>query len=182
MIQKIKINVKSKSADIHIWMFHVSQSASHHCLTGMKLKLSKQMCINVVLPKRRAINPSFICLINFMYYRTEVKKKMWLKCRSSYWLKSCVYLRAWVLPVLLPVAVVKQPMKDNEKYLKLTFDEKKKPKYHFFYKSHITFISSHCSFSKTTDVSRQLNVQYKAERQMNVFTCLHSSVSMTTRW
>lgn len=50
-------------------------------------------------------------------------------------------------------------MKDNEKYLKLTFDEKK----------------------KTTDVSQQLNVQYKAERQVNVFTCLHSSVSMTTR-
>lgn len=51
-----------------------------------------------------------------------------------------------------------------------------------FKKSQITFISSRCSFSKTTDVSRQLNVQYKAERQMNVFTRLHSSVSMTTRW
>lgn len=121
MIQKIKINVKSKStmiqsADVHIWMFHVSQSASHHCLTGMKPKLSKQMCINMVLPRRGAVKPSFICLINFMNDRTELKKKVWLKWGSSCWLKSCVYLRVWVLPVLLPVAVVKQPMKDNEKY------------------------------------------------------------------
>lgn len=135
-------------------------------------------CALTVLPKRRAINPFHTSDLMCLYYRTELKKKMWLKCTSSYWLKSCAYLRVWVLPVLSPEAVVKQPMKDNEKYL--TFDEKKITKMTFLI-NQITFISSHCSFSKT-DVSRQLNVQYKAERQMNVFTCLHSSVSITTRW
>lgn len=44
--------------------------------TGMKLKLSKQMCINVVLPKRAAINPSFMSDLMCLYYRTELKEKI----------------------------------------------------------------------------------------------------------